>query len=123
MFLTSNRVSVFDQAVKSRIHMALQYSPPGPETRRLIWGNHLARVPASERDIDVEEALDVLSETEMNGREISNAINTARTLAKSEGERLNLEYLSTIVMVWEEFERSLKNIQAAEPEPVGNGKP
>jgi hypothetical protein len=122
MFLTSNRVSVFDQAVKSRIHMALQYSPPGPQIRRLIWRNHLSRVPPSECDIDVEEALDVLSETEMNGREISNAINTARTLAKSEGGKLSLEYLSTIVTVWEEFERSLKSIQAAEAGPVVNGK-
>lgn len=59
----------------------------------------------------------------MNGREISNAINTARTLAKSEGQRLNLEYLSTIVMVWDEFEKSLKSIQAAEAGPVANGKP
>jgi AAA+ superfamily predicted ATPase len=123
MFLTSNRVSVFDQAVKSRIHMALQYSPPGPETRRLIWRNHLTRVPPSERNMDVEKALDVLCETEMNGREISNAINTARTLAKSEGARLSLEYLNTIVMVWEEFERSLTSIQAAEVGPVVNGKP
>lgn len=102
--------------------MALQYSPPGPEIRRLIWRNHLSRVPASECDVDLEQALDVLCVTEMNGREISNAINTARTLAKSEGERLNLEYLSTIVMVWEEFERSLKSIQDSEV-PLLNGKP
>jgi AAA+ superfamily predicted ATPase len=123
MFLTSNRVSVFDQAVKSRIHMALQYSPPGPEIRRLIWRNHLSRVPASECDIDVEQALDVLRETEMNGREISNAINTARTLAKSEGQRLSLEYLSTIVMVWGEFEKSLKTIQAVDAGTGVKGKP
>jgi len=102
--------------------MALQYSPPGPEIRRLIWRNHLSRVPASECDVDLEQALDVLCVTEMNGREISNAINTAKTLAKSEGERLNLEYLSTIVMVWEEFERSLKSIQDSEV-PLLNGKP
>lgn len=88
--------------------MALQYQPPGPEIRRLIWKNHLARVPSEESELDVEPALDILCKTEMNGREISNAINTARTLAKSESSKLNLEYLETIVQVWEEFESNLK---------------
>lgn len=108
MFLTSNRVSVFDQAVISRIHLALQYQAPGPDVRRLIWKSHLSRVPPEESELDLEEALQVLTKTKMNGREISNAINTARTLAKSEGSRLNLEYLGTIVQVWDDFEKSLK---------------
>ncbi len=121
MFLTSNRVSVFDQAVKSRIHMALQYMPPDASVRRLIWRNHLARIPSAEHVLDMDSALDILCQTEMNGREISNAINTARTLAQSEGHVLSLEYLETIVRVWEEFERSLRAL-VVPPESAGEGR-
>ena len=55
----------------------------------------------------------------MNGREISNSITTARTLAESEGSKLKLEYLQTIIQVWAEFENSLKLIQ--KPKIYANG--
>ncbi|KAL2060901.1 hypothetical protein VTL71DRAFT_8953 [Oculimacula yallundae] len=111
IFLTSNRVSVFDQAIKSRIHLALQYTSPGKEVRRMLWEKHLAHVPAEDIDLDLEEALATVEDTEMNGREISNAITTAKTLAKSEGSKLKLEYLQTIIQVWFEFETSLLKLQ------------
>jgi AAA+ superfamily predicted ATPase len=107
IFLTSNRVSVFDQAIKSRIHLALQYASPGIQVRRTLWLKNLQSVPEEELDLDFEKALDAVQDTEMNGREISNSITTARTLAKSEGSRLKIEYLETIVAVWREFEDSL----------------
>jgi AAA+ superfamily predicted ATPase len=106
IFLTSNRVSVFDEAIKSRIHLALQYASPGKVVRRMLWQNHLAHVPADEIDLNINEVLDALEDTKMNGREISNSITTARTLAKSEGSKLKLEYLQAIVQVWSEFEES-----------------
>jgi AAA+ superfamily predicted ATPase len=107
VFLTSNRVSVFDAAIKSRIHLALQYSPPAQDIRRLLWRKHLASVPAEELGLDIEEALNKMQGAKMNGREISNSITTARTLAMSEGAKLRLEDLETIVLVWGEFEKSL----------------
>lgn len=116
IFLTSNRVSVFDQAIKSRIHLALQYQSPGKSVRRMLWQKHLARVPVDEIDIDIEEALDAVQDTEMNGREISNSITTATTLAKSEGSKLKLEYLQTILQVWTQFEESLNSLQKSDVE-------
>lgn len=106
IFLTSNRVSVFDQAIKSRIHLALQYTSPGTSIRRALWLKNLQTVPKEELDLDFEEALNAVQDTEMNGREISNSITTARTLAKSEGQKLKIEYLETIVKVWSEFEET-----------------
>jgi SpoVK/Ycf46/Vps4 family AAA+-type ATPase len=119
IFLTSNRVSVFDQAIKSRIHLALQYASPDKSVRRTLWKKHLATVPAEDIDLNIEEALDAVEDTEMNGREISNSITTARTLAKSEGSKLKLEYLQTIIQVWTEFEDNLKLIQ--KPKVFANG--
>lgn len=116
IFLTSNRVSVFDQAIKSRIHLALQYQTPSKSVRRMLWQKHLARVPVEEIDIDIEEALDAVQDTEMNGREISNSITTATTLARSEKSKLKLEYLQTILEVWTQFEESLNSLEKADVE-------
>jgi hypothetical protein len=80
----------------------------------MLWQKHLANVPADEIDVNVEEVLDALEDTRMNGREISNSITTARTLAQSEGSKLKLEYLQAIVQVWTKFEESSKLLQSAE---------
>ena len=80
----------------------------------MLWQKHLASVPPEDIDLDVEEALDFLEGTRMNGREISNSIGTARTLAESEGSTLTLEYLQTIVQVWTDFEESLQRVQKVE---------
>ncbi|KAJ5127802.1 ATPase AAA-type core [Penicillium atrosanguineum] len=37
VFLTTNRIKSFDKAMKSRIHLALKYTPPGLETRYKLW--------------------------------------------------------------------------------------
>ncbi|KAE8447777.1 hypothetical protein EG329_010171 [Mollisiaceae sp. DMI_Dod_QoI] len=114
IFLTSNRVSVFDQAIKSRIHLALQYASPGKAVRRTLWKKNLENIPVEELDLDFEKALNAVEETDMNGREISNSITTAKTLAKSEGSKLKLEHLKTIVRVWNDFEESFSQSQEEE---------
>lgn len=78
--------------------------------RRQLWLKHLARVPPSEIDLDLDATLDWVQDIEMKGREISNSITTATTLAKSEGQKLKLEILQTIVEVWRLFELSLKEL-------------
>lgn len=100
---------MIDPAIKSRIHLALQYTSPAQSVRRAIWQSHLAAIPADEIDIgDVDTALDAIDDTAMNGREINNAIGTARTMAASEGKKLSLDHLKAIVEVWKDFESSLR---------------
>lgn len=50
----------------------------------------------------------------MNGREISNSITTARTLAESEGSKLKIEYLQIILQVWSKFEETFGGLQKLE---------
>ncbi|MCJ1391363.1 hypothetical protein MMC18_004226 [Xylographa bjoerkii] len=108
IFLTSNRVSVFDEAIKSRVHLALQYSAPGLASRRHLWHDQLLSLPKNSRDFtDLDAVLDVVDQAEMNGREISNSIHTALTLARDEGKRLGEEHLKTIIEVWRDFGRQL----------------
>ncbi|KAI0839292.1 P-loop containing nucleoside triphosphate hydrolase protein [Hypoxylon sp. FL0890] len=93
MFLTTNRVRVFDEAMLSRIHLALEYEAPGPEMRRLIWIRNLTTVPPTELDFDVDEELDDILVADFNGREIANCVNTARTLARFQASKLRAEHI------------------------------
>ncbi|KAI1806716.1 P-loop containing nucleoside triphosphate hydrolase protein [Daldinia bambusicola] len=109
VFLTTNRVGSFDIAMKSRIHMALTYTPPELEVRRRIWAQCLKKVPADARDIDIEGTVETLVTAKLNGREIANIVNTARTLARFDGAPLNRGHLETVVEVRQGFDEGLKN--------------
>ncbi|KAI1130291.1 P-loop containing nucleoside triphosphate hydrolase protein [Nemania abortiva] len=107
VFLTTNRVNSFDKAMKSRIHLALGYSPPGPDVRRQIWLRYLGNVPADQSAIKANEVVDQLANAELNGREIANAVNTACTMARFEKEPLALKHLEVVLEVWQTFDESL----------------
>ncbi|KAF2497599.1 P-loop containing nucleoside triphosphate hydrolase protein [Lophium mytilinum] len=111
LFLTSNRVQVSDRAIRSRIHLALQYDAPDAERRRQLWAQQLAGLPKEEADIEIESCLEKFAKPEMNGREISNAVNTARTLAVSEEKKLGADHLDTVLQVWQDFQVSLETIE------------
>jgi SpoVK/Ycf46/Vps4 family AAA+-type ATPase len=112
VFLTSNRVNVFDKAMKSRIHLALEYLPPGHDVRRQIWTQCLSVLPANELELDIEEDVEMFLRDEINGREIANAVRTARTLARYKGVRLSTAHLETVLETRREFERSLNGMRA-----------
>ncbi|KAI8961404.1 P-loop containing nucleoside triphosphate hydrolase protein [Daldinia sp. FL1419] len=109
VFLTTNRVDSFDVAMKSRIHLSLSYTPPEIDVRRRIWSHCLKTVPADAKDINIESAVAFLVTTKLNGREIANVVNTARTLARFNGVPLNRSHLETAVEVRQGFNESLKN--------------
>lgn len=54
--------------------------------RRLIWTQYLEAIPVTERAIDIDEAINKLVHDEVNGREIANVVNTAKTLARFQGK-------------------------------------
>lgn len=109
VFLTTNRLATFDSAMKSRIHLALGYDPPGVEIRRQIWMQVLSRVPEDEIGMeDLDDAVESLLLENLNGREISNAINTARTIARFQKHKLQLEDIEKVLGVRREFDKSLQ---------------
>jgi hypothetical protein len=113
LFITSNRVGVFDPAIRSRIHLALQYKAPDRERRILLWRQKLKELPVELAGFDMETSVDTLAAPAMNGREISNAVNTAKTLAAAEnGGKIRIEDLETVVTVWEDFQKSLSLIES-----------
>jgi len=104
VFLTSNRGSGLDPAIRSRIHLFLQFSPPDPNTRRAMWEQVLQRFSPDETDFVMEDALDLLSVPDMNGRGISNASYLIRTPAREERKKVTSEHIKTFLQIWDCFE-------------------
>jgi len=89
LFLTSNRIDSLDPAFQTRITLALRYEPLGLDGRAKVWENLLLRSNQGLDSLDVK----VLAETELNGREIKNALRLAMALAADEGGVLSQELL------------------------------
>ncbi|KAJ5247671.1 ATPase AAA-type core [Penicillium chermesinum] len=109
VFLTTNRIKSFDRAMKSRVHLALEYTLPGIETRRALWEQMLSLVPKDQSSVDPKEAIDKFISAKMNGREIANAVNTARTIARFEKVPLHVAHIKTVIDVWASFDENLRN--------------
>ncbi|KAH0563096.1 hypothetical protein GP486_002338 [Trichoglossum hirsutum] len=100
-----------------RIHLALQYSPPEIQMRRRIWTQYLQAIPSPEISVDLATAIDTLVREKINGREISNTVNTARTIARFEKRKLELRDIETVLQTRREFDvaiSKLRTLQAAE---------
>lgn len=72
MFLTTNRVSNFDEAILSRIHLMLKYNELRIESRDQIW-RHLLRRACTSHGTAVVASKEVerLARTDFNGRQVS----------------------------------------------------
>ncbi|KAF5629626.1 TOB3 (member of AAA-ATPase family) [Fusarium tjaetaba] len=104
LFLTTNRVGQIVDAFVSRVHIAIGYQALDEETRRKVWSGFFRKL-VRERAGKVQIApdakkwvLDTASETNLNGRDIRNALQTAITLAEFESEE-DPDYDASLVTV------------------------
>jgi hypothetical protein len=71
LFLTTNRLQTFDEAILSRIHVALKYSELGRDARGAVWRFFVGRaVTKYGRPVCSTRVFDELAEEKMNGREV-----------------------------------------------------
>ncbi|RSL62875.1 hypothetical protein CEP54_005464 [Fusarium duplospermum] len=98
IFLTSNRASNFDSAVKSRVHITFRYPFPSLSTRRRIWEDLIKA--RNVESVDLLKSLDAIAEHAMDGREISNTLNSAIDLANHEEEIFDKRHLDVAVKTW-----------------------
>ncbi|KAK4208818.1 hypothetical protein QBC37DRAFT_443694 [Rhypophila decipiens] len=92
IILTTNRVGEFDEAFRSRIHISLYYPKLGREPTTEIWEKNIARLKASDIDIDMDKIRRFIDKhwemnknmpsRRWNGRQIKNAFQTAIALAR-----------------------------------------
>ncbi|KAK6519218.1 hypothetical protein TWF281_003054 [Arthrobotrys megalospora] len=111
LFLTTNRVSTFDDAFQSRIHVALRYTKLATDAREKIWRNFITRIDGKKVTI-VEEDYKELAAEDLNGRQIKNAVRTALSIADTCDEKLGLKHLKLVFGVMASFERDLRNLKA-----------
>lgn len=118
--LTANRVGKFDEAFKSRIQLALRYDNLGRSQRTEVWRNFFDRLKMlGERNINynhIECCVEEFSEYEMNGRQIRNAITTARQLAQFKEERMTDFHLKHVLKMAGKFDKNLRNVRGG---PIG----
>lgn len=127
LFLTTNRVSSFDDAFKSRIHIPIRYTNLTQASRLQIWRNFLARIPCGEgedtdRPVVDEKGLARLAEHDLNGRQIKNVIKAAESLAAFEGKRLDMEQLEEVTKIQARFEADLTNLSGIDYTAPGAAK-
>lgn len=114
LILTSNRVGTFDEAFRSRIQLALHYPALTPLQRSRIWENFLERLEKL-RDpsidfLDIRDHLEELKDEKMNGRQIRNAITTARQYAKWKNVTLTYTHLKDVIDVAGRFDEYLDDL-------------
>lgn len=111
LFLTTNRLTTFDQAFKSRIHLALRYSPLNQDRRKELWKFFIQRTSKDVLQSWPDSVLDNMSEVDLNGRQIKNTVRTAMTLAQSTNSTLKREHIEIVLETIREFEADFNNIE------------
>jgi len=71
MFLTTNRVRDFDDAIQSRITLAVRYEPLSLATRKQVWASFLKKAATANGAAKYNaEDLDGLARKNLNGRQV-----------------------------------------------------
>jgi ATPase family associated with various cellular activities (AAA) len=71
LFLTTNRVSEFDEAILSRIHLLLRYENLKKKARKNIWKSFLKQAETQNGAVIIgPKHLESLTEAELNGRQV-----------------------------------------------------
>ena len=129
LFLSTNRISSFDVAFKSRIHLAIKFQELDVASKKELWKLFINRTSGADMAAWSDKVLDDLAASKVNGRQIKNIVRTAYTLARSMEERLNYTHLKIVLRTTEEFEEDFVEEKAIERSmsmsmhsPVLNGK-
>jgi len=121
LFLTTNRISSFDRAFMSRIHLALHYPTLTRHSRRELWYLFLKRAsPDSAKALRQTGALDKFAAEILNGRQIKNLVRTASALALSSDSspdgRISQEYIEWALQPMKQFESYMAGVFQREQE-------
>lgn len=111
-------MGIFDEAFKSRIQLNLRYQNLDKNQRLEIWRNFISRLERLAGNINGFEIdakgilghLDKLATPKLNGREIRNAISTARQLARYRKQALGYTHLQAAIAEAEKFDQYLKDL-------------
>ena len=110
LFLTTNRVTTFDQAFQSRIHVTLGVPALDQKRRIQVWDIFVDDLAAKSAIQPAQHKLlrqlvrEQWSKQRLNGRQIRNAVRTALVVAEKKGTVLGEEEVSVVLRIGREFE-------------------
>jgi len=104
LFLTTNRVTSFDEAFHSRISISLQYENLDYATRSAVWKNFFE--VSKVENVDVK----VLSKHVLNGRQIRNTVRLGIALGLEDKKPVTLNYFERTIAVAKQFQHDVTEI-------------
>ncbi|KAH6672437.1 P-loop containing nucleoside triphosphate hydrolase protein [Halenospora varia] len=112
LILTTNRIQSFDEAFKSRIHLAIKYHALSPSYRASLWKSFIISTlnPAQSSEAQywypwlTDAYLDEMGKEELNGRQIKNTVRTAYALSVSAKLLLSPQDIETALKAMRMFE-------------------
>jgi SpoVK/Ycf46/Vps4 family AAA+-type ATPase len=96
MFLTTNRMSDFDEALESRVQIIVHYPSLGPESRAKIWEKHMEAemIPP---DWQLPTVCKEFGERyKLNGREIRNIVQASVRICRQRNQLLSKAMIEDI---------------------------
>lgn len=105
LFLTSNRISSFDDAFKSRIHVPLQFEPLDIAARKQVWSVFLVKADG-QHQLSMGD-IEILAKEDLNGRQIKSVIRTAKSLAQFQRRTLDISQLQQVIKIHKDFDKAL----------------
>ncbi|KAK4696280.1 hypothetical protein P7C71_g1599, partial [Lecanoromycetidae sp. Uapishka_2] len=116
LFLTTNRVGIFDQAFQSRIHVTLGLPSLDQDRRISVWSIFMQDL-ASKGVIGEDRYVELMrlvkekwSKDKLNGRQIRNAVRTSLVVAQKNGVVVGESEFETVLRISREFEtRALRS--------------
>ncbi|KAI1777341.1 hypothetical protein F4818DRAFT_345505 [Hypoxylon cercidicola] len=88
LFLTTNRLSDFDTAFYSRIHVRIEFESPDAQRRMYIWSKIVGKL---DHEISQSE-FERLGSLPLDGRRIKNVVKVASLLMQSKGDDAQLSF-------------------------------
>jgi ATPase family associated with various cellular activities (AAA) len=116
LFLTTNLFNTIDTAFRSRVNIHLVFQTLAPENRKVLWQKFISRLPlaigadestSDEKPVELvkpstllsDEDFTELSQWDLNGREIKNAVKTVRSWCECKGYAMTLGRLESGIRV------------------------
>ena len=104
LFLTTNRVEIFDEAFQSRIHISLRYNELSSDAKRQIWTAFLKKAGMDLTSV-TELEWTSLAKAKVNGRQIKNSVKSSQGLAASRGQAISYTHIREVLTIMEQFEK------------------
>ncbi|KAF5006438.1 hypothetical protein FDECE_7198 [Fusarium decemcellulare] len=114
LFLTTNRISSFDRAFISRIHLAIDYRPLSQSSRRALLYTFLKQTSEnSAESMNRSGVLGRIAKEQLNGRQIKILVHTACALALSDNSAdglVNQRHMESALRPMKQFAQTMEQV-------------